>query len=110
LTLLFLKKRIKNEVPSIVSMVMAVSIVVLTVPLISSKLPMQAKPIIVIPVARLMLCLAFEGCRFMDPSINTEIPSINMDVLRQRIDTVSEGYNPSPVTKASEFINSWKNK
>jgi len=100
----------KNEVPSIISIVMAVNIDEFTVPLISSKLPMQAKPIIVIPVARMMVCLAFECGRLMEPSVNTEIPSINMDVLRQRIDTVSEGCNPSPMTKESEFNNNWKNK
>jgi hypothetical protein len=104
------RKIIIKEIPNIDSMVMAVSIEELTDPLINSKLPMQANPSKVIPVARQITCLVFEFGIFIEPNISTDIPSINIDVLRPAIKVDSHDCTPRSRMKVSVLKSKVKNK
>jgi hypothetical protein len=45
---------------------------------------MQAKPSMVIPVAKQITCRGFDGGKSLEQNIRTEMPSINIDALLAR--------------------------
>jgi hypothetical protein len=56
----FFRKIIRKDIPNMVSIVIAMKIEEFTVPIMFSNKPVQAKPIIVIPVERQINCRAIE--------------------------------------------------
>jgi hypothetical protein len=107
---MFLKKTIQKSVPVVTSIIIACSIEEFTVPLINSKLPIDARPQRVIPVDKQIYCRAEEWGSFLELNSKIASPSINIAVLLQRIEVASDDCVPNPFIKDTGFSNNWKKR
>lgn len=89
---------------------MATIIEELTLPFISSYVPIQDKPKKLIRSDKQIICLSFEAFKFLEAKVKTEIPSINMAALRAKTRLAMEGSMPKSMTNESDLKNNSENK
>lgn len=62
------------------------------------------------PVARQIICRAFDGDVLLAPNINIATPNINIDALRASSEEASNEIKPKPVTNESGVNKNSMNK